>query len=249
MEFGIWIEVRLAGRVLDRRLVAQVEREITRIGPEAIGLTLEEGKTVLSQVQAGVIHRQVEALQAAHRKCLQCGRKQRIKDRRKRCLRTIFGVVRVSCRRYLRCRCRGGKRVTVWPLNGRQASGTTPELQYFYADWGSKVTYRRAATVLQELLPARVSHSTLRRHTPKVGARLQQRVIEPREYDWPESRREPVPAAKSLSVAIDGTHVRADGTMWLREYQLWQAVWSARASWATISPGYPNTACALRRIS
>ena len=41
MEFRIWIEVRLAGRVLDRRLVAQVEREITRIGPEAIGLTLE----------------------------------------------------------------------------------------------------------------------------------------------------------------------------------------------------------------
>jgi len=60
MEFRIWIEVRLAGRVLDRRLVAQVEREITRIGPEAIGLTLEKGKTVLSQVQAGVIHRQVE---------------------------------------------------------------------------------------------------------------------------------------------------------------------------------------------
>src|SRR5215831_20377849 len=118
MEFRIWIEVRLAGRVLDRRLVAQ--------------FTLEEGKTVLSQVQAGVIHRQVEALQAAHRKCLQCGRKQRIKDRRKRCLRTIFGVVRVSCRRYLRCRCRGGKRGTIWPLNGRQASGTTPELQYFY---------------------------------------------------------------------------------------------------------------------
>jgi hypothetical protein len=85
---------------------------------------------VLSQVQAGVIHRQVEALQAAHRKCLQCGRKQRIKDRRRRCLRTIFGVVRVSCRRYLRCRCQGGKRVTVWPLHGRQASGTTPELQY-----------------------------------------------------------------------------------------------------------------------
>jgi hypothetical protein len=220
MEFRIWVEVRLAGRVLHKQLVAQVEREATGIGPEEIGLTLEEGKTVLSQVQAGVIHRQVEALQAAHRKCLQCGRKQRIKDRRRRCLRTIFGVVRVSCRRYLRCRCQGGKRVTVWPLNGRQASGTTPELQYLYADWGSKVPYRRAATVLQELLPKRASHATLRRHTLKVGARLQQRVIEPSEYDWPESRREPVPAAKSLSVAIDGTYVRADGTMWLREYQV-----------------------------
>ena len=70
MEFRIWVEVRLAGRVLDRKLVAQVEREATGIGPEEIGLTLEEGKTVLSQVQAGVIHRQVEALQAAHRNCL-----------------------------------------------------------------------------------------------------------------------------------------------------------------------------------
>ena len=220
MEFRIWVEVRLAGRVLHKQLVAQVEREATGIGPEEIGLTLEEGKTVLSQVQAGVIHRQVEALQAAHRKCLQCGRKQRIKDRRRRCLRTIFGVVRVSCRRYLRCRCQGGKRVTVWPLNGRQASGTTPELQYLYAEWGSKVPYRRAAKALQELLPGRVSHATLRRHALKVGVRLQQRVIEPSEYDWPESRREPVPSAKSLSVAIDGTYVRADGTMWLREYQV-----------------------------
>ena len=80
--------------------------------------------------------------------------------------------------------------------------------------------YRRAATVLQELLPGRVSHATLRRHTLKVGARLQQRVIEPSEYDWPESKREPVPAAKRLSVAIDGTYVRADGMMWLREYQV-----------------------------
>jgi sensor histidine kinase regulating citrate/malate metabolism len=35
--------------------VAQVEREATGIGPEEIGLTLEEGKTVLSQVQAGII--------------------------------------------------------------------------------------------------------------------------------------------------------------------------------------------------
>jgi hypothetical protein len=120
MEFRIWVEVHLAGRVLHRQLVAQVEREATGIGPEQIGLTLEEGKTVLSQVQAGMIHRQVEALQAAHRNCRQCGRKQRIKDRRRRCLRTIFGVVRVSCRRFLRCRCQGGRRVTVC---GRSMAG------------------------------------------------------------------------------------------------------------------------------
>jgi hypothetical protein len=48
MEFQIWVEVHLAGRVLDRQLVAQVDREATGIGPEEIGLTLEEGKTVKS---------------------------------------------------------------------------------------------------------------------------------------------------------------------------------------------------------
>ena len=114
---AIWVETRLASRVLERRLVVQVKREATGIGPEEVGLSLEEGKTVLRQVQARLIQIQAEALEVAQRQCLQCGRKQRIKDRRTRTLRTVFGVVRVSCRRYLRCRCRGGKRVTVWPLN------------------------------------------------------------------------------------------------------------------------------------
>src|SRR6516165_9715639 len=173
---------------------------------------------------SGVIHRQVEALQAAHRKCLQCGLQQRTKDRRRRCLRTILGVVRVSCRRYLRCRCRGGRRVTVWPLNGRQASGTTPELQYFYADWGSKVPYRRAATVLQELLPERVSHATLRRHTLKVGARLQQRVIEPSEYDWPESRRANRFLRRKVSVSpLTGPMFERMGRCGCGNIKLWQA--------------------------
>jgi hypothetical protein len=59
---------------LERQLVAQVEREASGIGPEEIGLTLEEGKTVLRQVQARMIQTQVEAVEAAHRKCVQCGR-------------------------------------------------------------------------------------------------------------------------------------------------------------------------------
>src|ERR1039457_5650212 len=76
MEFRIWVEARLAGRVLERQLVARVEREASGIGPEEIGLTLEEGKTVLRQVQARMIQTQVEAVEAAHRKCDQCGRNQ-----------------------------------------------------------------------------------------------------------------------------------------------------------------------------
>jgi hypothetical protein len=195
MEFRIWVGVCFAGGVLHRQLVAQMEREATKIGPEEIGLTLEEARTVLNRVRAGVIHRQVEA----------------------------------SCRRFLRCRCQGGKRVTVWPLNGRQTSGT-PDLQYLYADWSSKVLYRRAAAVLEELLSrGRVSHATLR-HTLKVGARLQQRVIEPSDYDWPESRREPVRAEKSLSVAIDGATFGLTERCGCGNIRSWLVGWRAHPS-------------------
>jgi hypothetical protein len=91
--------------------------------------------------------------------------------------------------------------------------GSTPELSYLLAKWGSILPYRRAAEMLGELLPISdgiVSHATLRRHALSVGARLDQRVTEPDEYDWPESRRDPVPIGTRLIVAIDGTYVRSN---------------------------------------
>ena len=67
MEFRVWVETRLGDRILERELVAQVQRTAAGIGPEEVGLSLEEGKTVLRQVQAHMIQRQVEALAAAAR--------------------------------------------------------------------------------------------------------------------------------------------------------------------------------------
>jgi hypothetical protein len=67
--------------------------------------------------------------------------------------------------------------------------------------------------MLGELLPISDgvgSHATLRRHALAVGARLDQRVTEPDEYHWPESRRDLVPECPRLVVAIDGTYVRSN---------------------------------------
>ena len=74
--------------------------------------------------------------------------------------------------------------------------GSTPELSYLMAKWGSILPYRRAAEMLGELLPISdgvVSHATLRRHALAVGA-----------------RRDPVPSCTRLIVAIDGTYVRSN---------------------------------------
>jgi len=49
---------------------------------------------------------------------------------------------------------------------------------------------------------------------------LDQRITEPDEYDWPESRREAVSPAGRLTVAIDGTYVRADRMMGLGEHHV-----------------------------
>ena len=81
------------------------------------------------------------------------------------------------------------------------------------AKWGSILPYRRAAQMLGELLPISdgvVFYATLRRHALGVGARLDQQVTEPDEYDWPESRRDPVPSCTRLTLTIDGTYVRSN---------------------------------------
>jgi hypothetical protein len=144
---------------------------------------------------------------------MHCSGRLLVKDIRTRQIRTVFGKIAVSCRRYIRCTCQGGRPSILWPLELMELPGSTPELSYLLAKWGSILPYRRAAEMLGELLPISdgiVSHATLRRHALAVGARLDQRVTEPDEYDWPESRRDPVPSGTRLIVAIDGTYVRSN---------------------------------------
>jgi hypothetical protein len=221
MEFIVWVETRLGGKRLEIPEVAKVEREATGIGPEELGLTLADGKTVLKQVQERIVQIQVEAISAAAKACRNCGRNQRMKDLRSRQLRTIFGTVDVLCRRFVRCTCRGGKPRAAWPLRGMEVKRTLPELSYLLAKWGSTMPYRRAAQLLSEFLPLsdrRISPTTAWRHTLAVGEQLDRRATEPDEYDWPDSRRLPVPPAEHLTVAIDGTYVRADASGWLRQH-------------------------------
>jgi hypothetical protein len=62
MEFRIWVETRLDDRILERELVSRVERPACGIGPEEIGLSLEEGKAVLRKVQSRIVQAQVDVL-------------------------------------------------------------------------------------------------------------------------------------------------------------------------------------------
>jgi len=144
---------------------------------------------------------------------MHCAGAQHVKDIRTRQIRTVFGKIKVRCRRYIRCTCRGGRPIVLWPLGMMAIPRSTPELIYLMAKWGSMLPYRRAAEVLGELLPisaGSVSHATLCRQALVVGARLDQRVMEPDEYDSHALHRDAVPACMRLMVAIDGTYVRSN---------------------------------------
>jgi len=126
MEFIVWVETRLAGKRLEIHEVAKMDRVAAGTGPEELGLTLADGKTVLKQVQQRIVQNQIEVISAAARACQHCGRNQRTKDLRTRKLRTVFGVVEVYCHRFVRCTCRGGKPRAHWPFAGWAPSGRCP---------------------------------------------------------------------------------------------------------------------------
>jgi hypothetical protein len=118
MEWVIHVECRLAGQVLHRKAVASITRQDIPLRPEHVGLTLGDGKTVLSALQRAVVTDQVEVESAAWWTCPHCRERKRVKDRRRRRVRTAFGQVEVYCRRYHRCTCRGGRPGVEWPLSG-----------------------------------------------------------------------------------------------------------------------------------
>jgi hypothetical protein len=104
----------------------------------------------------------------------------------------------------------------VWPLRWMELKQTTPELSYLLAKWGSTLSYRRVAQVLEEFLPpsnGAISPATVRRHTLAVGQRLDMRATEPDEYDCLALQRNRVPSSARLTVAIDGAYIRANGSV------------------------------------
>jgi hypothetical protein len=182
MEFIVWFEARLAGKTLAVQEVAGFDRCASGIEPEEIGLTLQEGKDVLRQVQRNIVQTQIQVQGLASSRRMHCSGAQLVKDIRTRQIRTVFGRINVACRRYIRCTCQGGRPSILWPLGLMELPGSTPEPSYLMAKWGSILPYRRAAQMLGEFLPISdgvVSHATLRRHALAVGASLDQRVTEP----------------------------------------------------------------------
>ncbi len=214
MEFIVSVETKLGNRSLGVTEVMRVYRDEHDVQPEDVGLSLDEGKAVIQEVQHQIVTDQIILVSAMAKVCEHCGREKNDKDLRSRVIRTVFGRVDVNCYRYFKCSCLKFRGKYDWPLYWLKKDGATPEYRYLITRWGSLVPYRQAATILREFLPLSgdgLSHATVRRHTMAVGVLIDSRATEPDEYEFSVKAKDfdPPPAGRLL-VAIDGTYVKAN---------------------------------------
>jgi hypothetical protein len=213
MEWIVRLECRDKSRVLHEREVARFERQTDELRPEEVGLSLLDAKALLHNIQWNLVRDQAELQAAAGRACQLCGKDRRIKDYRERMLRTLFGEIFMRCPRFAGCACLGTRARPEWPLHGAMPDRHTPEFVYMLAKLGSAMPYRKAVALLQELLPLssrEVSYGSVRRRTLAVGNELEKRATDRAEYDEYGPGRNAVAGARQITVALDGTWVRAD---------------------------------------
>jgi hypothetical protein len=82
------------------------ENDLNSLTAGAVGLSIEDGKTIMAHLQQVIVKQQCETYVLVRRFCMDCERFRRIKDYNKRKIRTVFGCVEVRNPRILNCqRC------------------------------------------------------------------------------------------------------------------------------------------------
>lgn len=172
------IEIRLsitteAGVVCDETLLS-LDKSHDQL--EAIGLTLQEAKKLLKQLQGKIVDAQAQAYSAERRSCHQCGQHQASKGYSPIRFRTAFGDVMVPSLRLYRCRCQAHAKVskTFSPLNDLFKEHVSPELLYLETRWASLVSFGVTVDLLKDVLPVgtTLNAETIRHHLHGVAQRL-----------------------------------------------------------------------------
>jgi hypothetical protein len=209
---GVQLQLRIVGdddTVISDDEVLRFDKTDDRL--EAIGLSLDEAKTLLEQVQQRLVATQVATYMSRHRCCAACGGTLRSKGPGRIRFRTAFGIVPLPSPRFHRCGCQPMDAKTFSPLTALFTEHTAPELLYLETKWASLVSYDMTADLLKDVLPigGTADASTIRRHLHKVATRHDADLgnEQPCGLDGGPGKGQPLPQA-AVIVGIDGGYVR-----------------------------------------
>ena len=180
--------------------------------PETLGLTLEEGKQLLTRVQEIMVTHQATEYVEQHRTCPHCQQRRGNKGQHEIVYRSLFGKLHILSPRLYTCTCQPQQKRSFSPLAEVLPERTAPEFHYLQSKWASLMSYGLTVDLLEEVLPLHANISTVIYQTHAVAERLEEELgeeqmmfIEGCEWAW-EKLPDP---GRPLTVGIDGGYVHA----------------------------------------
>lgn len=139
-----------------------VEKSLDDLTEGRLGCSIEDGKTIMAQIQKAVVERELDLWVRFRRACQTCGGRLPIKVYQKRKILTVFGAVPVTFPRLLVCqKCSPWSSSTLSPAAEICADRATPELLEISASLGARMSYREASDILSTFLPCHLSRKFL----------------------------------------------------------------------------------------
>ena len=213
-----------------RRHEFRVDKSWDRLFDGEIGLSVEDGKKIVTALQTAVVGQEADVYTLFRRVCPDCGALRPVKDYTPRRIRTVFGTVEVRNPCLMLCRdCHPGLAFAFAPLGDICPDRATPEVIELTARLGSMMPYRQAASVMAEFLPIEPTetHATVRKRTIRTGEKLDRLAAEEErtaslrakdrrqlELELPGDRR------REFAISIDTAHIRSADPKSSRNFEL-----------------------------
>ena len=119
------------------RKEVRIDKSWERLFDGDLGLSIEDGKTIMTALQSAVVNHEAETYSLFRRVCPDCHRFRPVKDYTTRQIRTVFGTVEVCNPRWMICRdCYPGMVVAFAPLKEICPDRATSELMELTARLG-----------------------------------------------------------------------------------------------------------------
>ena len=206
MRWRVVIELTRGDGAVHVREVATGSDDSAGSAVKPLGLTLADAKALLAAVQRHLVEAEVADYCRERRRCPHCKKQRPLKDVRARRLNSLLGTVSVRAPRFKPCRCSITSRRTLTPVAEIMADRCTAEYERIVAKLGAWMPYRRARGLLAEFFPLGddvPEVETIRQRTLHVGARLEREALSPAKCSAP------APPSETMTVSIDGGHVRS----------------------------------------